>query len=98
MARGLIGSLLTLALLVAPLGAEAPPPGTIARAGSRTPEAGVADDALAGPSTARRDWRGLGRDTALFVGYEVVAAGTLYLLPERVTHWTVEQRRTSLQR
>jgi hypothetical protein len=97
MARCLIGSLITLALLVAPLGAEAPPPGTIARVGSLTPEA-VADEALAGPSTARRDWQGLGRDTAFFVGYEVMAAGTLYLLPERVTQWTVEQRRTSLQR
>jgi hypothetical protein len=24
-----------------------------------------------------RDWRGLGRDTAFFVGYEAVAAGIL---------------------
>jgi hypothetical protein len=97
MVRSLIGSLITLALLVAPLGAEAPPPGTIARVGSLTPKAGVADDGLAGPSMVRRDWRGLGRDTAFFVGYEAVAAGILYLLPERVTHWTVEDRRTSLQ-
>jgi Domain of unknown function (DUF3943) len=99
MTRGLIGCLIALALglLVAPLGAEAPPPGTISRVGSLTPEAGGADDARAGPSTVRRDWRGLGRDTAFFVGYEAVAAGILYLLPERVTHWTVEQRRTSLQ-
>jgi hypothetical protein len=87
MARGLIGFLSTLALglLVAPLGAEASPPGTIARVGYFTPEAGVADDARAGPGTVRRDWRGLGRDTAFFVGYEAVAAGILYLLPERAT-------------
>jgi hypothetical protein len=97
MARGLIGFLITLALLVATLGAEAPPPGKISQVGYLTPEAGVADDELAGPSTVRRDWRGLGRDTAFFVGYEAVAAGILYLLPEHVTHWTVEQRRTSLQ-
>src|SRR5687768_13517557 len=70
MTRGLIGLLITLALLVAPLGAEAPPPGKISPMGSRTPESGVADDELAGPSTVRRDWRGLGRDTAFFVGYE----------------------------
>jgi uncharacterized protein DUF3943 len=99
MTRGLIGCLIALALglLVAPLGAAAPPPGTISRVGSLTLEAGGADDARAGSSTVRRNWRGLGRDTAFFVGYEAVAAGILYLLPERVTHWTVEQRRTSLQ-
>jgi hypothetical protein len=38
----------------------------------------------------------VGRDTAFFVGYEAVAAGIAYLLPERVTQWTAEQRRTSL--
>jgi hypothetical protein len=32
------------------------------------------------------------------VGYEAVAAGVGYLLPERVTHWTAEQRRISLPR
>jgi Domain of unknown function (DUF3943) len=95
----LIGFLITLALglLVAPLGAEAPPPGKISRVGYLTPEAGVADDELGGPSTIMRDWRGLGRDTAFFVGYEAVAAGISYLLPERVTQWTPEQRRISLQ-
>ena len=99
MTRWLIRCLiaLTLGLLVAPLGAAAPLPGTISRVGSLTPEAGVADDERAGPPTVRRDWQGLGRDTAFFVGYEAVAAGILYLLPESLTHWTVEQRRTSLQ-
>jgi hypothetical protein len=73
MTRGLIGLLITLALglLVAPLGAEAPPPGKISRVGSLTPEAGVADDELAGPSTVRRDWRGLGRDTAFFTFHRI---------------------------
>jgi uncharacterized protein DUF3943 len=98
MTRCLIGLLIALGLLVAPLGAEAPPPGQISPVGYLTPESGVADDELAGPNTVIRDWRGLGRDTAFFVGYEAVAAGILYLLPEHVTHWTVEQRRTSLQR
>jgi hypothetical protein len=95
----LIGFLLILAfgLPAAPLGAAAPPSGTISL-GSLTPEAGVADDALAGAGTVGRDWQGLGRDTAFFVGYEAVAAGVAYLLPERVTQWTAEQRRISLQR
>jgi hypothetical protein len=99
MTRCPIGFLITLALglLVAPLGAEALPPGKISRVGSLTPEAGVADDELATPGAVLRDWRGLGRDTAFFVGYEAVAAGVAYLLPERVTQWTAEQRRISLQ-
>jgi Domain of unknown function (DUF3943) len=100
MTRRLIGFLLTLALglPVAALEAEAPPSGTIPRLGPLAPEAGVADDVLAGAGTVRRDWRGLGRDTAFFVGYEAVAAGVGYLLPERVTQWIAEQRRISLQR
>jgi hypothetical protein len=100
MTRWLIRCLiaLTLGLLVAPLGAAAPLPGTISRVGSLTPEAGVADDERAGPHTVRRDWQGLGRDTAFFVGYEALAAGVGYLLPERMTHWTAAQRRISLQR
>ena len=58
----------------------------------------VADDGHAAPNALVRDWRGLGRDTAFFVGYEAVAAGILYVLPEDVTKWSPEQRRTSLQR
>ena len=43
MTRCLIGLLITLAFgcLVAPLGAAAPPPGTISRVRSLTPEAGA---------------------------------------------------------
>jgi hypothetical protein len=50
------------------------------------------------PNTLERDWRGLGRDTAFFVGYEAVVAGILYVLPESVTKWDAEQRRTSMSR
>jgi hypothetical protein len=89
---------LTLGLLVVPLGAAAQPPGMIVRAGDLTPEADVAADERAGPRTVMHDWRGLGRDTAFFVGYEAVAAGVGYLLPERVTQWTPAQRRVSLPR
>jgi hypothetical protein len=42
------------------------------------------------------DWGGLGRDTAFFVGYQAVIAGVLYLLPESVSKWTAEQRKTSM--
>jgi hypothetical protein len=61
-------------------------------------EPSVEDDESAAPNALVRDWRGLGRDTAFFVGYEAVAAGILYVLPEDATKWTAEQRRTSLQR
>src|SRR5262245_19472812 len=44
-------------------------------------EPSVADDESAAPNALVRDWRGLGRDTAFFVGYEAVAAGILYVLP-----------------
>jgi hypothetical protein len=50
------------------------------------------------PGVLERDWGGLGRDTAFFVGYEAVEAGVLYLLPESVTKWTAEQRKTSMHR
>jgi Domain of unknown function (DUF3943) len=58
----------------------------------------IADDSNAAPSTPERDWRGLGRDTAYFLGYQTVFAGVLYLLPESVTQWTAEQRKTSMHR
>jgi Domain of unknown function (DUF3943) len=58
----------------------------------------VVADGSAVPNAVLRDWRGLGRDTASFVGYEAVAAGVGYLLPEHVTQWTATQRRISLQR
>jgi Domain of unknown function (DUF3943) len=61
-------------------------------------ELGVADDGNAAPKALERDWRGLGRDTAFFLGYQGIAAGVLYLLPESVTKWTAEQRKTSMRR
>ena len=50
----------------------------------------------AAPGALRNDWRGLGRDTGFFLGYQMVGAGILYLLPEDVTKWTAEQRKTSM--
>jgi uncharacterized protein DUF3943 len=50
------------------------------------------------PGALERDWGGLGKDTAFFVGYEAVVTGVLYLLPESVTKWTAEQRKTSMSR
>ena len=60
-------------------------------------EPGVAEDESAAPSAVVRDWRGLGRDTAFFLGYQVVGAGVWFLTPESVSQWTAEQRKTSLQ-
>lgn len=45
-----------------------------------------------------RDWKGIGRDTAYFMGYQVVVAGVLYLLPESVTKWTDEQKRSTVNK
>ncbi len=42
-----------------------------------------------------RDWKGIGRDASYFMGYQAVVAGALYLLPESVTNWTDEQKRTT---
>ena len=39
-----------------------------------------------------KDWSGIGRDTAYFVGYQFLAIGLLYVMPERVTNWTKEQK------
>jgi Domain of unknown function (DUF3943) len=61
-------------------------------------EHGVSDDGNTAPRALGRDWRGLKRDMAFFLGYQVVAAGILYSLPESVTKWTAEQRKTSMRR
>jgi hypothetical protein len=42
--------------------------------------------------TDARDRRGLRRDTWYFVGYQFVAIGILYSMPEDVTGWTDEQK------
>ena len=33
------------------------------------------------------DWGGLARDTAFLIGYQVVAIGVIFLLPEDVSNW-----------
>jgi hypothetical protein len=38
--------------------------------------------------TPRPDWVGMGRDTALLVGYQAVAIGALYAMPSSVTGWS----------
>ncbi len=55
----------------------------------------------AGPkehSEPQRDWRGIGRDTAFFLGYQVVFAGFLYLLPESVTQWTPDDKKATVNK
>ena len=61
-------------------------------------EPGVVEDESAPPSVVVRDWRGLGRDTAFFLGYQVIGAGIWFLTPESVSQWSDEQRKTSLQK
>jgi hypothetical protein len=58
----------------------------------------IAENGDVTPSALERDWGGLGRDTAFYLGYQAVGAGILYLLPESVTTWTAEQRKTSMSR
>lgn len=41
------------------------------------------DPVMTGP-----DWVGLGRDTAFLLGYQAVAIGVIFLLPEDVSHWS----------
>jgi len=48
------------------------------------------------PSISQPDWRGIGKDTAFYMGYQVVVIGVLFLLPEDVTSWSKDQKRTSL--
>lgn len=50
------------------------------------------------PSKPQRDWRGIGRDTAFYMGYQVVFAGVLYFLPESVTSWTKDQKKATLSK
>ncbi len=47
-------------------------------------------------SKPQRDWKGIGIDTAFFLGYQVAFAGVLWLLPESVTSWTEEQKKATL--
>ena len=62
-------------------------------------EPSVAEDESAAPSAVIRDWRGLGRDTAFFLGYQAMAAGISVSDCRRVCrNGAAEQRRTSLQR
>jgi Domain of unknown function (DUF3943) len=48
------------------------------------------------PSKPERDWKGIGLDTAFFLGYQVVFAGVLWFLPESVTAWTEDQKKATL--
>lgn len=54
------------------------------------------DTSRKGSSKSRQDWAGIGRDTAFFLGYQVVFAGVLWLLPESVTAWTEDQKKATL--
>jgi hypothetical protein len=61
-------------------------------------ETPVPDASRKDPGKSQRDWKGIGRDTAFLLGYEVVFAGILYLLPESVTAWTDEQKKATINK
>jgi len=50
------------------------------------------------PHEAQRDWKGITRDTAFYIGYQVVFAGILWALPESVTSWTKDQKKATLKK
>lgn len=55
--------------------------------------AGSSDTMMApGQTSLRPDWSGLARDSAYFVGLQVLMVGLLYLLPESVTTWSNKQK------
>jgi len=39
------------------------------------------------------DWRGVGRDTAYFLGYQFAVIAVLYIAPESISGWDREQKR-----
>jgi hypothetical protein len=45
-----------------------------------------------------RDWLGLGRDTALIFGYQVVTIGVFYVLPESVSNWSADAKNNIFSR
>jgi hypothetical protein len=59
-------------------------------------ETPLSDSSQKEPGKSQRDWKGIGLDTAFFLGYQVVFAGVLWLLPESVTAWTEDQKKATL--
>jgi hypothetical protein len=70
-----------------------------------TDESGRIDQWLGDPALARTftlavettpagpDWAGLARDTAFLIGYQAVAIGVIFLLPESVSGWSDDDKR-----
>jgi hypothetical protein len=52
----------------------------------------AADRAPQAPTRAGPDWVGLGRDTALLLAYQLVAVGTLYVVPADFSNGSKEQK------
>lgn len=59
-------------------------------------ETSLSDSSEKESEKPQRDWKGVGLDTAFFLGYQVVFAGILWLLPESVTAWTEDQKKATL--
>jgi hypothetical protein len=54
----------------------------------------MANDSPGEKEEVKPDWSGLKRDSLYFVGYQVVVIGLLYVMPESVSGWTSEQKRS----
>jgi len=67
---------------------------TISNAGEALPpEEGSVNQGCSEKETqALPDRRGIVRDTIYFFGYQFAAVGILYVLPERITNWSDEQK------
>lgn len=84
-----MGSRPTLSLFSSSLtGATPPPAATAADVSKSTPLPGAQD----------KDWAGVSRDTAVFVGAQFVAVGVIYLMPESVSGWSREQKSESIEK
>jgi len=54
-------------------------------------EQAFSNASIKGSSDPSHNWKGIGKDTAYFMGYQAIFAGFLYLLPERITNWTSDK-------
>lgn len=47
-------------------------------------------------SESQRDWWGISRDTAFYLGYQAFFAGVLYFMPESVSGWSEDYKKTTI--
>jgi len=87
---------LSLALSVAPVLAEEPAFVLLPDKSLGSVDVLAPADTDAPPARIGRDWIGLGRDTLLLFGYQLVGIGVLYVMPEDTTGWDKEQKKSTI--